>query len=70
MSVEIDILPISDDNSETERLADLIEGVAGEFSPFENSMDSALTASTSARPLCRQAGVAGSSKSKTPTPRH
>jgi uncharacterized nucleotidyltransferase DUF6036 len=35
MSVEIDILPIADDNTETERLADLIEGVAGEFSPFE-----------------------------------
>src|ERR1700728_4413153 len=35
MSVEVDILPIADDNSETERLADLIEGVAGEFSPFE-----------------------------------
>ena len=35
MSVEIDILPIADDNAETERLADLIEGVAGEFSPFE-----------------------------------
>jgi hypothetical protein len=35
MSAEIDILPISDDNAETERLADLLEGVAGEFSPFE-----------------------------------
>ena len=35
MSVEIDILPIADDNAETTRLADLIEGVAGEFSPFE-----------------------------------
>lgn len=35
MSVEVDILPIADDNSETARLADLIEGVAGEFSPFE-----------------------------------
>jgi hypothetical protein len=34
-SVEVDILPIADDNAETERLADLIEGVAGEFSPFE-----------------------------------
>jgi hypothetical protein len=32
MSVEIDILPIADD---TERLADLIEGVAGEFSSFD-----------------------------------
>jgi hypothetical protein len=32
MSVEIDILPISDDNTEIERLADLIDGVAGEFS--------------------------------------
>jgi hypothetical protein len=35
MSVEIDILPIADGNAETERLADLIEGVAGESSPFE-----------------------------------
>ena len=35
MSVEIDILPIAVDNKETARLADLIEGVAGEFSPFE-----------------------------------
>ncbi|MBK7623856.1 MAG: hypothetical protein IPJ14_14630 [Kineosporiaceae bacterium] len=35
MSVEIDILPIADDNDETARLADLIEGVAGEFSSFE-----------------------------------
>jgi hypothetical protein len=34
MSVEIDILPIAD-NTEIERLADLIEGGAGEFSPFE-----------------------------------
>lgn len=35
MSVEIDVLPIAGDNVETARLADLIEGVAGEFSPFE-----------------------------------
>jgi hypothetical protein len=35
MSIEVDILPIADDNPETARLADLIEGVAGEFSPFE-----------------------------------
>ena len=35
MSVEIDILPIADGNEETARLADLIEGAAGEFSPFE-----------------------------------
>lgn len=35
MSAEIDILPIADDNAETSRLADIIEGVAGEFSPFE-----------------------------------
>jgi len=35
MSVEVDILPIADDNAESARLADLIEGVAGEFSPFE-----------------------------------
>ena len=35
MSVEVDILPIADNNDETARLADLIEGVAGGFSPFE-----------------------------------
>ena len=35
MSIEVDILPIADTNVETARLADLIEGVAGEFSPFE-----------------------------------
>jgi hypothetical protein len=35
MSVEIDILPLADSNDETARLADLIEGVAGEWSPFE-----------------------------------
>lgn len=35
MSVEVDILPIADGNEETGRLADLIEGVAGELSPFE-----------------------------------
>jgi hypothetical protein len=35
MSVEVDILPIADGNDETARLADLIEGVAGEFSSFE-----------------------------------
>lgn len=37
MSVEVDILPISDDNDETVRLADVIAGVAGEFSPFEET---------------------------------
>jgi hypothetical protein len=53
MSVEIDILPIADDNAETARLADLIEGVAGKFSPFEEihgfSIDS-VDLNTSALP--------------------
>jgi len=35
MSVEIDILPLADSGDETARLAELIEGVAGEWSPFE-----------------------------------
>lgn len=35
MSIEIDILPIADGNDEIKRLADLIEGAAGELSPFE-----------------------------------
>jgi hypothetical protein len=33
-SAEIDVLPITNDASEIARLADEIEGVAGEFSPF------------------------------------
>ncbi len=37
MSIEIDVLPISYSNAETARLADVIEGVAGEFSPFEQT---------------------------------
>lgn len=43
MSVEVDILPIADSNEETARLADLIEGVAGEFSSLSNSTASAST---------------------------
>jgi hypothetical protein len=35
MSAEVDILPIADSDEETAQLADRIEGVAGEFSPFE-----------------------------------
>jgi hypothetical protein len=35
MSVEIDILPIAAGEEEIVQLADLIEGIAGEFSPFE-----------------------------------
>lgn len=35
MSVEIDILPLVEDSDETTRLADLLEGAAGEWSPFE-----------------------------------
>jgi len=36
-SREVDILPIAESNEETARLADEIEGVAGEFSPYEES---------------------------------
>jgi hypothetical protein len=37
ISIEIDVLPIAESNDETARLADLVEGVAGEFSPFEQT---------------------------------
>lgn len=37
MSMEIDILPIADDDEEAIRLGDLIEGVAGELSAFESA---------------------------------
>lgn len=36
LSREIDVLPIADTNEKTAELADVIEGVAGEFSPFED----------------------------------
>jgi hypothetical protein len=35
MSLEVDILPIAQDEPTTVELADRIEGVAGEWSPFE-----------------------------------
>jgi hypothetical protein len=35
-SIEVDILPIADTDEETAALADAIEGVAGELSPFED----------------------------------
>ena len=35
MSIEVDILPIAADNDQTAALADIIEGAAGELSPFE-----------------------------------
>ncbi|MDI9628666.1 MAG: hypothetical protein QM286_09015 [Acidobacteriota bacterium] len=35
MSVEVDVLPIAESNASTAELADLIEGAAGEWSPFE-----------------------------------
>jgi hypothetical protein len=35
MSLEVDILPFVEDKDEAARLADVIEGAAGEWSPFE-----------------------------------
>lgn len=37
VSMEVDVLPIADDNAEVIRLADQIEGVAGEMSSFEQT---------------------------------
>ncbi|MFT4288717.1 DUF6036 family nucleotidyltransferase [Nocardioides sp.] len=42
MSLEIDVLPIADTAEETARLADQIEGIAGEFSPFEDLHGSSI----------------------------
>jgi hypothetical protein len=36
-SMEVDILPLTDDSNTTIELADLIVGVAGELSPFEQT---------------------------------
>ncbi len=56
MSVEVDILPIVNSNDETGRLADLIEGVAGEFSTSEECTVSASTASILKRRRSRIGG--------------
>jgi hypothetical protein len=37
MSLEVDILPISDDEQETIEMSDLLEANAGEFSKFEET---------------------------------
>lgn len=37
MSLEVDILPISDNEEETTEMSDLLEAVAGEFSMFEEA---------------------------------
>jgi hypothetical protein len=37
MSMEVDVIPIADDEDEVIRLGDLIEGVAGELSLFEST---------------------------------
>jgi hypothetical protein len=37
MSLEVDILPIADDNDEVIRLGDMLEGQAGELSMFETT---------------------------------
>ena len=69
MSVEVDILPIADSNDETARLADLIEGVAGEFSTFEATPVSASMASIWKRRRSRIGGAIGWCKCRTPTRR-
>ena len=52
MSVEVDILPIANSNDETAHLADLIEGVAGEFSTFDRlvQVQNANTAAPAGQP--------------------
>jgi hypothetical protein len=60
MSVEVDILPIANSNDKTARLADLIEGVAGEFSTFEELHGVLRGASNEVGILTCAVAVAGS----------
>jgi hypothetical protein len=46
MSIEVDILPMAETKEETARLAGMIEGVAGEFSTFEQLHGFSITVST------------------------
>ncbi|MBL8930043.1 MAG: hypothetical protein JNL54_07975 [Kineosporiaceae bacterium] len=67
MSVEVDILPMAADNEETARLADLIEGVAGEFSPFEELHGFSIDGVDLETPRCRPGGGIAWSRFRTPT---
>lgn len=66
MSIEVDILPIADTNAETARLADLIEGVAGEFSSFEELHGFSIDGVDLETAVCRKDGVTAWSRSRTP----
>jgi hypothetical protein len=70
MSVEVDILPIAESNDEAARLADLIEGVAGEFSTFEELHGFSIDGvSIWKRRRFRLGGAIGWLKCRTPTRR-
>lgn len=60
MATEVDILPIADSNEATTRLADRIEGIAGELSPFEElhgfSIDGVDLARSTSRRLAQSPG--------------
>ena len=59
MSAEVDVLPMADSNAVTAELADLIEGVAGEWSPFEEQHGSASTGLIFRRRSCHTDGETG-----------
>ena len=61
MSLEVDILPIAPDEPSTVELADRIEGVAGEWSPFEELHGFSIDGveSVDSRPSSRVAGSPG-----------
>lgn len=65
MSVEVDVLPIAESNASTAELADLIEGVAGEWSPFEEQHGFSIDGATLTLRSCRQGGGIGWSGSRT-----
>ncbi|UUW92555.1 hypothetical protein [Pimelobacter simplex] len=67
MSIEVDIPPIAASNHEAARLADLTEGVAGEFSPFEELHGLSIDAPTWTPPSSPTAGATVWSRCRTPT---
>ena len=68
MSLEVDILPIADTNQETAKLADLIEGVAGEFSTFEELHGFSIDGVDLDTAVLPEAGRSAWSRSRTRTP--
>lgn len=67
MSLEVDVLPIAESNGRAIELADQIEGVAGEWSRFEQTHGYRIDGVDLERQSCRRVGELAWCAFRTPT---